>query len=139
MEKFRFVRDLDGPCEPLLPTGPKKPGESTASLYALRASLWLDPCKALISRPVHSHPTKEYHSNVPNRFLEIMESHGSQPKENKQKLFILSLVYSKASLCLGKYSKADRRVRKLYSGRKGRLQVCPNRRPSSWGGWRWAT
>lgn len=35
--------DLDGPCEPLLPTGPKKPGASTASFYALSASFWLDP------------------------------------------------------------------------------------------------
>ena len=64
-------------------------------------------------------------SNFVKRSAKINENH---PNENKQRLFIQSLLWQlnqPLSPALFRYSKAHRRVRKLYNGgKKERIQYC---------------
>ena len=57
-----------------------------------------------------------------------MEINEGQPNANEQRLFIQALQYKGVShhrLRFGGDSQAGRGVGKLYRGKKGRLQVCP--------------
>ena len=59
----------------------------------------------------------------------------------KRKLSIQSLLYSTESATVfvsGRDPKAGREVGKLYSGKKGRLQICPDWRLVAGGSWRQA-
>lgn len=71
-----------------------------------------------------------YHSTVPNRSLEIMEINKNQPNENKQRVFIPSLLLAKESVtvtCILAETQMQRSG-KVSSWEGGRLHACPDGR-----------
>lgn len=71
-------------------------------------------------------------------FKNIVEINEDQPND-KQRLFNQSLGEQGSEpplLAFGRNSKACRGVRKLYSGKKGRLQICPDCKLLAWGSFR---